>query len=382
MKNFESLRVPKYVQLMLRLRDQIENGSLKHGDPLPTREKLMKEYELSLSTVTRAISELERQGWLISRQGSGTFVVKRTETSDEGVSEGTTVGLLVPINRSDIQPFVLEFVHESIEQNINVVVMYAPEDEEYELNQAKLLLEKEVKALVWFPIEPKRHVSVASLFRKNQIPVIICEKVTDKFEPPWICVRNDYYGGTKSALQHFLDQGHKRIAYIGPKGGESGFGPIIERWNAYKDTMKEHNLWNPEELVFTPSLFKDLTVHAQRLESIFNRPKSPTAIIAYDDTTALDAAHGLKSIGLRVPEDIAIIGHGDFSSGRYCTPRLSTVSNSWSEYVDCLMRLLMTKESNDNNQETAQNECEIVIQQRLLIRESTTQSTDEMMAAS
>ena len=81
MNNFDSLRIPKYVQLMIRLKEQIEEGVLNPGDPLPTREKLMREHGLSLSTVTRAISELERQGWLISRQGSGTFVVKRNSNN-------------------------------------------------------------------------------------------------------------------------------------------------------------------------------------------------------------------------------------------------------------------------------------------------------------
>ena len=188
--------------------------------------------------------------------------------------------------------------------------MYAPDDEEFELNQARVLLEKDVSSVVWFPVEPKKHVSVASLFRKNQIPVVICEKVAEQFESPWLCVRSDYYSGTQNALQTLIDQGHQRIAYVGPKGTESDFGPVHERWNAYKNFMKERDLWNPDELVFQPSLFKEWPVHVSRLENQFQRTKAPTAILAYDDVIALEAMRGLQSIGLRIPDDIAIIGHG------------------------------------------------------------------------
>ncbi|MBZ0256419.1 GntR family transcriptional regulator, partial [bacterium] len=112
MKNFDSLRVPKYVRLMIQLKDQIENGVLKPGDPLATREKLMKEHDISLSTVTRAISELERQGWLISRQGSGTFVAKKNPQEQNESDDPLLVGLLVPNNCRFTQEVSAELIHE------------------------------------------------------------------------------------------------------------------------------------------------------------------------------------------------------------------------------------------------------------------------------
>ncbi|HQH72786.1 MAG TPA: GntR family transcriptional regulator [bacterium] len=380
MKNLDSLRVPKYVQLMFQLREQIETGNLKHGDPLPTREKLMREHGLSLSTVTRAISELERQGWLISRQGSGTFVVKRSESPKEAARENPVIGLLVPIARNDIPQFVSEFVHEAADNSINTLVMYSPEDEEAELNLARLLLEKDVKGLVWLPVEPKRHVSVASLFRKNKLPVILGEKVTEEFNIPWTCVRFDYHGGTMAALNHFLDQGHKRIAYVGPKGSEADFGPVPERWNAYKLIMKQRNLWSPDELIIPPSLFREWQMHVNRLETLFHRANAPTAILAFDDATALEAMRGLQAIGVRVPEDIAIIGHGDYSFGQYASPRLSTVAGSWSEYADAVIRALRTELAAAEGAGSPLSEREIVIPQRLIDRESS-QVKDEMLAA-
>jgi len=378
--NLDSLRVPKYVQLMFQLREQIDSGDLKPGDPLPTRKKLMREHGLSLSTVTRAISELERQGWLISRQGSGTFVVKRSEAPKDENRENPLVGVLVPVSRNDIHHFVPEFVHEAVDNSIDALVMYAPDDEEAELNQARLLLEKGVKGLVWFPVEPKRHVSAASLFRKNKLPVVLGEKVAEEFSTPWTCVRFDYYGGAMTALNQFLDQGHKRIAYVGPKGTEADFGPVPERWNAYKFIMKQRNLWSPDELVIPPTLFREWHVHVKRLEALFHRAHAPTAILAFDDTTALNAMRGLQAIGVRVPEEVAIIGHGDYPHGQYASPRLSTVAGSWSEFADAVLRALRSDWNAAAGTGSPPKDREIVLPQRLIVRESS-QVKDEMLAA-
>lgn len=381
MKSFDSLRVPKYVQLMFHLREQIGQGELKSGDPLPTREKLMKEHGLSLSTVTRAITELERQGWLVSRQGSGTFVVKRSSEGEKTAEESKVIGLIMPINYNNIDGFIHEFINETTHRYFKTLVMFSPDDEEEELNIARTLFEKQVDAVVWYPVQPKRHISVASLFGKNKIPVIIGEKVSEPVNNSWYCVRSDYYGGTRSAVLQLLEQGHRKIAYVGPRGNESDFGSIPERWNAYKDIMKERDLWNPDTLVINPSVFKEWHVNLNRLENLFRGSDAPTAIIGYDDIIALEIMRSLKTLGKRIPEEVAIIGHGDYSSGAFSDPRLSTVSPCVSQYVDTMVNVLTQLLDISEKNESIVEKQEIVIPQRLLLRDSTI-STDEMLAAS
>ncbi len=67
-------RVPLYQQLQMLLRDRIERGVLAPGDPFPSESELMAEHELSRITVRRAISELQREGLVVTRHGSGTYV--------------------------------------------------------------------------------------------------------------------------------------------------------------------------------------------------------------------------------------------------------------------------------------------------------------------
>lgn len=365
---------------MIRLREQIEEGILNPGDPLPTREKLMQEHGLSLSTVTRAITELERQGWLISRQGSGTFVTKKTGETGESEEDRPNVGLLLPLNNAYSQDLVTELVDEAADQNIDLITMFSPDDEDTELNLGRKLMEKEVKALIWYPVEPKKHVSVASAFGKNKVPVIIGQKVSEQFGSPWSCVRSDYYTGTKNAVEYLLEQGHKNIAYVGPKGNVSDFGPIPERWNAYRDVMRSHDLWEPDSLVFDPTLFKEWHVNSNRIEAIFKGKHAPTAVIGFDEVISLEVIRGLQSMQIRVPENVSVIGHGDCHLGCYSEPRLSTVSPCLSEYVDAVIRVLKQELNATHGEGEPLSEREIVVSQRLLLRDST-QSADSTVAA-
>ena len=357
---------------MIKLREQIEEGKLKPGDPLPTREQLMREFDISLSTVTRAVSELERQGWLLSRQGSGTFVVKRSDSITENINEQITIGLLLPLSNAYSQEFAVEFINEAHTHHIQVIAMYAPDDEEVELNQSAFCLKKALTR--WSGRRSRRNgmSEVASVFGKNKIPVLITEKVTERFDPPLLCVqRRLLRRNEKRAWIICLNSDTTGVAYIGPKGSECDFGPVIERWNAYKDEMKDRGLWNPDEWVMKPSIFKDWPVHTDRIKQAFSGAEAPTAILAFDDATALEAARGLSSIGIRIPEDMALIGHGDNLAGHYSHPRLTTVAPATAELVDTLFRVLL-KEIQAKKQDTEPSEERIIkVPQRLLLREST-----------
>ncbi|MGG1677893.1 GntR family transcriptional regulator [Neobacillus sp. NRS-1170] len=70
-------QIPLYIQLKESIRSSIVNGDLKFGDKIPTELELSEEYKISRITVRKAIVELVEEGYLVKRQGKGTFVNKR-----------------------------------------------------------------------------------------------------------------------------------------------------------------------------------------------------------------------------------------------------------------------------------------------------------------
>ena len=67
-------QMPLYAQLMKKIREQIQDGTFKAGDQIPTESELADMYQVSRITVRRTIEELCAQGFLVKRQGKGTFV--------------------------------------------------------------------------------------------------------------------------------------------------------------------------------------------------------------------------------------------------------------------------------------------------------------------
>jgi DNA-binding LacI/PurR family transcriptional regulator len=366
MNELEYAHMPKYAQLMKVIKDQIVNHELKPGSIIPTRSQMMKQYDLSLSTVTRAIAELERQGWLISRQGSGTTVNHKLP-SKESIEKRKTIGFLCPSNNVYALDVARELCQEAYEHNFKIVTMLCPDNIDVEMEYARYLLDQAVDALIWSPVPSKTHIGVASLFNRNGIPAIVCEKIEDNAGPLSICVRSDHYGGMKKVLNHLHSLGHERIAYAGPTVQSTAIGVLSDRWNAYRDFMRERNMWDPDRLVFKPSMMQEWHVHSHQIENRFKRSDAPTAIVGYNDSTVLDMARCLQSLGFRIPDEISIAGNGDEAASQFSEPRLTTVSMCHAEYVDTLVRTLLKMFHPEKQIENS----EIVVPQRLINRGST-----------
>ena len=93
----------------------------------------------------------------------------------------------------------------------------------------------------------------------------------------------------------------------------------MERWNAYKDTMKEMDMWYPHELIFSPALFREWHVHVEQIGSMFrdimHQLQSLGMMIPLPGVI-----RALSSLGIQVPDNISVIGHDDRASGQYSSP--------------------------------------------------------------
>ncbi|WP_437652435.1 substrate-binding domain-containing protein [Sorangium sp. So ce1182] len=130
----------------------------------------------------------------------------------------------------------------------------------------------------------------------------------------------DNHGGALAAARHLIEHGHRRILFAGNMTHED----IRQRFQAYRDALDEHGI------PFDPGLVFELPnnerasgrLAAQRL---FDLGLSCTAMFMATDQGALGALDALTEAGLRVPEDIALVGFDDIEAARYTSPPLTTV---------------------------------------------------------
>ena len=126
----------------------------------------------------------------------------------------------------------------------------------------------------------------------------------------------------QEATQHLIDTGSRRIAFL---GGPNHLDMVKRRKHGYLEALRDNRIPIDRELVVCNRIDFDLVVEAtKQLLQIENRPD---AILAVNDTVTFAAFTAVKEMGLRIPEDVALIGFTDDQHARYVTPQMSAIED-------------------------------------------------------
>lgn len=145
--------------------------------------------------------------------------------------------------------------------------------------------------------------------------------------------------GADQAMRHLLELGHRRIAAI---TGPEGWVATEDRKRGYFAALGAAGILpDPELLVTTDFEIRGGVAAAERLLAL---PEPPTAIFAFNDNLAIGALQTARTRGMRVPEDLSIVGFDDVEHATVATPALTTVRQPLAEMgrmaVSMLVRLL------------------------------------------
>ena len=152
----------------------------------------------------------------------------------------------------------------------------------------------------------------------THIPIITVDHRGEHAEFP--SISTDGYAGAREAIKHLVELGHRRIAYI---GGDERLASARDRRRAYLDTTAQHGLGCDADLV----LPGDFTQHCGFVAAshLLALAEPPTAIFAANDLSAFGAIMAIREAGLRVPDDISVIGFDDIPTAAQFFPPLTTI---------------------------------------------------------
>ncbi len=165
-------------------------------------------------------------------------------------------------------------------------------------------------------------------------------------------------------MQYLLSLGHRRIAYIGgPVSSESS----QNRHRGIELALAGAGLsLRPDwRLAAFPNSEGGFQAMSNLLATSAAEP--PTAVLAYNDLMALGVLHAIRNQGLRVPEDISVIGFDDIPMAAYANPPLTTISQPKYRMGRLAVQLLRTMRRTDQ----MPNEGQVLLESPLMIREST-----------
>lgn len=123
-----------------------------------------------------------------------------------------------------------------------------------------------------------------------------------------------------AATLHLIDTGSKRIAFI---GGPNHLDMVRRRKHGYLEALRERRISIDRSLVINGEIDYDKAREAAI--EMLQRPDRPDAILAFNDIITYAAFDAIKSLGLRIPDDVAIIGFSETESSLFVTPRLSVI---------------------------------------------------------
>jgi LacI family transcriptional regulator len=182
----------------------------------------------------------------------------------------------------------------------------------------------------------------------------------------------DHHKAVESALLHIHKLGHRRIAFM---RGPRAIPDSEYRWQSIQQVAGEINLPVDPALVVRIEGWSTKTGHHpmapeigfKPMQGLLERTRNFTAVFCFNDIAAIGAIRALKDAGLRVPEDVSVIGFDDIQSAAYSTPSLTTVHQPLFEMGQRGAQVLLERIANRE----APYPAEIVMEPELVIREST-----------
>ncbi|QHE53693.1 LacI family DNA-binding transcriptional regulator [Pontibacillus sp. HMF3514] len=149
-------------------------------------------------------------------------------------------------------------------------------------------------------------------------PVVVLDRHLDN--PHILHVEVDNYQGGRIATEHLIEKGHKSIAFIsGPKNSHDS----DMRYKGYRDALEKHNLTFQSRFKFTGDFQRESGYRSTKM--LIAQQNLPDAIFYANDEMAIGGLKAFADNGIRVPEDISIIGFDDIQISEYLNPPLTTI---------------------------------------------------------
>ena len=268
-----------------------------------------------------------------------------------------TIGLVVT---TAADPFTSE-VFSGIEQEAHdrgycVFLAESNADPESEREVVRTFAERRVDGII--VTSSRVGALYLPLLSEMMVPIVL---VNDQHPGAFVhsvMVRNQE--GSRAAANHLIGLGHRRIAYL---GDQTGYQSDAERCAGYREAL------DAAGIEFTP----ELVVHGDgkpeggllAMDQLLALALPPTAVCCYNDMTALGAMRAIRLRGLRVPEEISVVGFDDLFFASYMQPPLTTVRQPMRRMGQLAMESLVKLMSGDAS------EIRIKVEAELIVREST-----------
>jgi LacI family transcriptional regulator len=326
---------------------------------------IAKELNLSAATVSRALKNNKK----ISKSTTNRILEKADEmgyrhnsfASNLRKQKSHTIGVLLHELNSTFMTSVLAGIENVATQaGYDIIITHSGESYEKEVANALNLYHKRVDGVIASLSSNTTNLDHFKIFFEKNIPVIFFDRVDENSERTHVIIDNYKCGFV--ATKHLIDQGCKRIVMLTANLNRNVYA---QRHRGYKDALYDVGIKYNEDLVLVKDLAEESALKAAH--EILKMNPFPDGLFVTNDFIAAVCMQELKRNGVKVPEDIAIVGFNNDAISKIVDPQLTTINYPGRDMGEISARNLIGHLKGIENIDTTNR---ITIKSELIVRES------------
>jgi LacI family transcriptional regulator len=272
-----------------------------------------------------------------------------------------TIGVIIHELNSHFITSVLAGIEKiTTEAKYDLIIGHSSETYKKEVANAHNFFHKRVDGLIVSLAFDTADLSHFDPFIKKNIPVIFFDRVDENSHGTRVIIDN--YKAGYQATRHLAEQGCKRIAHVTASLKRNVYA---DRLKGYKAALEEQQLSFDKSLLFVNDLSEEVSV--KTAQQIVKMKQRPDGIFITNDFCAAVMMQVFKDSGLRIPEDIAVVGFNNDVVSKIVTPKLTTINYPGIEMGEIVAKNLINHLQGAINMNVANT---VVIKSELIVRES------------
>lgn len=303
------------------------------------------------------ISEKTRKKVLASMKELG-YVYDRVAANMRS-QQSSTVGLIITDIANPFYSELLVGVHNELEKVGYIEFLGTTFDSAAKQDRLlSTMLEHRVGGIILCPVSNNSTESIAQI-QGLDIPLVTAVREISGIQADYVGI--DYVTGAEMAVDHLIQKGHRRIAFL---GGTASSTAWKARKQGYTNALKNAGLPIDKSLIIESPVTRD--GGKQAVLQLLRQPNPPTALFCFNDLVAFGVMQGLKEQGIVIGQEMAVVGFDNVPEASLYQPPLTTVS-SHPRLIGTLAAQLLNERIKDNTREPQR----IIIKPELVIRETT-----------
>ncbi|MDT0539213.1 MULTISPECIES: LacI family DNA-binding transcriptional regulator [Croceitalea] len=320
-----------------------------------TVSKALRSYpDVSKETIARVKEEAKR----LNYKPNAFAVNLRTQ-------ESKTIGLVIPeIVHQFFSSVVKGVIEEAEKHGYVVIILQTDQKMQIEKKRIEFLIEKQVDGILLALADETISYDHLYEVKSLDLPLVMFDKIAKLVECSKVIIDDKKAG--YMATKHLIDTGCKNIAHFrGPMMSQNS----IDRFLGYKKALAEHNIVFKESNVYS-CLKMSFEEGQENGKKMIEKNNGIDGVFVNTDLVAVGLITQLKKMGIKVPEEISVIGFSNWFLSSITTPSLTTISQPSFSMGQLIFKLLLSEIKNRKNNIPVEFET-VIMPTELIVREST-----------